>query len=67
MNNDLSEIIYIYILAELINQREKLEKLFITIHLVYIIEKDEKETKKKKRNEKRIYTVEDIQGQIKYI
>ena len=60
LNNNLFEIIYIYILVELINQRKKLKKSFITIYLIYIIEENEKETKKKKRNEKGIYTIEDI-------
>ncbi len=60
MNDNLFEIIYIYILTELINQRKKLEKSSIIIHLIYMIEKDEKKTKMKKRDKKRIYTVEDI-------
>ncbi len=41
------EVVYIYVLVELINQRGKLEKSFVTIYLVYIIEEDKKETKKK--------------------
>jgi len=43
----LFEVVYIYVLVELINQRGKLEKSFVTIYLVYIIEEDKKETKKK--------------------
>ncbi len=54
------EVVYIYVLVELINQKEKLKKSFVIIHLVYIIEEDEEEMKKKKRDEKEIYTVEDI-------
>ncbi len=60
LNNDLSEIVYICILVELINQRRKLEKSFVIIYLVYMIEEDEKKTKKKKQNKKRIYMVESI-------
>jgi len=63
----LSEVIYVCILVELINQREKLEKLFVTIYLIYMIEEDEEETKEKKWDKKGIYIVEGIQGQIKYI
>jgi len=47
LNDNLFEIIYIYILIELINQGGKLEKLFIIIYLVYMIEEDKEEMKKK--------------------
>ena len=60
LNDDLSEVVYIRVLARLINQKGKLEKSSITIYLIYIIEENKKNTKKKKRNKKRIYTIEDI-------
>jgi len=60
LNNDLFEIVYIYVLAKLINQRKKLKKSFIIIYLIYIIEENKKEIKEKKRDKKKIYIVEGI-------